>query len=282
MSDDGEGPEITPPSGTPGGKYGRAALNAVGGLLPFVGGVFSAAAGFWSEAEQEKLNSFFKHWLEMLKAEADEKQKTIIEIAQRLDLHDEAIASRVASDEFQSLLRKGFRDWPGAESERKRVLMRNILANAAATRVVSDDVVKLFMDWLRIYSEFHFQVIGKIYNNAGITRGRVSEALGRDPVREDSADADLFKLLFRDLSMGSVIRQHRETDYSGNFIAKTTAAKRNVPRGMPGTRQMKSAFDDDESYELTQLGQQFVHYAMTELPIKLTYAPDNETAAAPL
>jgi hypothetical protein len=45
----------------------------------------------WSGAEQEKWSSFFKHWLEMLKAEASEKQRSIIEVAQRLDLHDEAI-----------------------------------------------------------------------------------------------------------------------------------------------------------------------------------------------
>jgi hypothetical protein len=35
---------------------------------------------------------------------------------------------------------------------------------------------------------------------------------------------------------------------------------------------MKCAFDDTESDELTQLGQQFVHYAMTDLPLKLHYA----------
>jgi hypothetical protein len=36
---------------------------------------------------------------------------------------------------------------------------------------------------------------------------------------------------------------------------------------------MKSAFDDTEAYELTALGQQFVHYAMTELTVKITYQP---------
>jgi hypothetical protein len=275
----GDDSELTPPPGVPAGKYSRAALNAVGGLLPFVGGVFSAAAGMWSETEQEKLNSFFKHWLEMLRAEAAEKQRTIIEIAQRLDLHDEAIADRISSDEFQSLLRKGFRDWAGTESEEKRILIRNILSNAGATRSVSDDVVKLFMDWVKTYSEFHFLVVARIYNHAGITRARVWEALGREPVREDSADADLFKLLFHDLSTGHVIRQHRDTDYAGNFIAKTPPSRRNVPRAMPGARQMKSAFDDTESYELTQLGQQFVHYAMTDLPLKLNYAPDEAAKA---
>jgi len=28
---------------------------------------------------------------------------------------------------------------------------------------------------------------------------------------------------------------------------------------------MKSAFDDSEQYELTELGQQFVHYTMNEI-----------------
>ena len=34
---------------------------------------------------------------------------------------------------------------------------------------------------------------------------------------------------------------------------------------------MKSAFDREEQYELTELGQQFVHYAMTDLPLRIKY-----------
>ena len=34
---------------------------------------------------------------------------------------------------------------------------------------------------------------------------------------------------------------------------------------------MKSAFDDDEQYDLTALGEQFVHYAMTDLPLKIEF-----------
>jgi hypothetical protein len=37
---------------------------------------------------------------------------------------------------------------------------------------------------------------------------------------------------------------------------------------------MKSAFDREEKYELTDLGQQFVHYAMTDLPLKIEYKPE--------
>lgn len=39
---------------------------------------------------------------------------------------------------------------------------------------------------------------------------------------------------------------------------------------------MKSAFDDEEQYELTDLGDQFIHYAMTDLPLKIEFANDGE------
>jgi hypothetical protein len=35
---------------------------------------------------------------------------------------------------------------------------------------------------------------------------------------------------------------------------------------------MKSAFDEEEQYELTDLGEQFVHYAMTNLPPKIQFS----------
>ena len=55
----------------------------------------SAVAGAWSEGEQEKVNRFFKHWLQMLQDELKEKEQTIIEIMARLDLQDDAISERV-------------------------------------------------------------------------------------------------------------------------------------------------------------------------------------------
>ncbi|MFZ5733661.1 MAG: hypothetical protein ACOY4O_13060, partial [Pseudomonadota bacterium] len=77
------------------------------------------------------------------------------------------------------------------------------------------------------------------------------------------------KLLIRDLSTGGIIRQHRETDYAGNYIRK------NVSRpASSATNVLKSAFDETEQYELTALGEQFVHYAMTELTVKIAYQPN--------
>jgi hypothetical protein len=260
-------PEL--PQGAKGGMAARGALNALSGAIPFAGGLLSAAASAWSEREQNRINEFLRHWIEMLAAEMREKEQTILEITARLDMRDEETIKRVESPEYQALLRKAFRDWAGTESEEKRILIRNLLANAASAKLASDDVIKLFLEWIKKYSELHFAVISAIYNSAGITRGGVWRKLGRDTVREDSSDADLFRLLIYDLNVGRIIRQHRETDYQGNFLAKRTHRSAPTPKGE--TKVMKSAFDEEEQYELTALGEQFVHYAMTDLPPKLEF-----------
>jgi hypothetical protein len=269
--------EIIPPETESESKTGkshnkmiRGILNAASGAIPFAGGLLSAAASHWSETEQERAMEALRSWIKMLEDELREKQSTILEIIARLDMHDEEIAKRVQSKEYQSLLKKAFRQWAGTESQQKQEYIRNILSNAAATRIVTDDVINLFIDWLATYSEFHFAVIGEIYRRRGTTRGEIWESLGKGTVREDSAEADLFKLLIRDLSTGGIIRQHRETDYAGNYVRKNT---RPAIRGNSG---LKSAFDDSEQYELTALGDQFVHYAMTQLPTKITYRPQGE------
>ncbi len=69
-----------------------------------------------------------------------------------------------------------------------------------------------------------------------------------------------FKRLIRDLSTGGVIRQHRQINMQGQFMKRTTKGLKKS-----SSKTMKSAFDDQESYELTELGKQFVHYTMDEL-----------------
>lgn len=236
-----------------------------------IGSLLLNISNKWQDNEQEKVNQFFREWLQMLRDEVREKEATIIEIMARLDLQNAAIADRVASREFQSLVRKTFRDWSGAESEEKRVWIRNILANAAATRHTSDDVVRLFIDWIGHYSVLHFEVIACIYqaHGRGTSRGEIWRTLGRAAVVESSAEADLYKLLFRDLSTGGIIRQHRDINYAGEFVAKRSTKK---PSSGSGGRSFVSAFDDEEQYELTELGGQFIHYAMTDLPLKIDYS----------
>lgn len=143
-------------------------------------------------------------------------------------------------------------------------MIRNLLSNAGASRQLSsDDVLRLFIDWIDQYSEAHFAVIQAVYNAQGITRLGIWTKIHGAVVREDSADADLFKLLISDLSQGHVIRQHRETDYVGNFI-RQQPARRGSSSG-----QYTSAFDNEKQYELTELGIQFVHYTMNENVPKL-------------
>ena len=134
-------------------------------------------------------------------------------------------------------------------------------------------MVRLFIQWISTYSELHFAVIAATYNDAGVTRARMWEKVGKEEVREDSAEADLFKLLIRDLSTGGIIRQHREKDYAGNFLRKPAQRRR---KGVSVSSTVESAFEDTKGYELTELGQQFVHYAMTDLPIRIEFAHDTE------
>ena len=81
-------------------------------------------------------------------------------------------------------------------------------------------------------------------------------------------------MLIHDLSTGHIIRQFRETDYSGNFIK----AERSKNQGN-GSQLMTSAFEDGKPYELTALGVQFVHYAMTEITVKIQYRSGMDEAS---
>lgn len=126
----------------------------------------------------------------------------------------------------------------------------------------------MFIQWIADYSEIHFKVIRWIYKNPGCTRHTIWKGVHGATVREDSSEADMFKLLIRDLSTGQVIRQHVETDYHGNILKKT--------RRGPLSLTKKSAFDDEEEDELTALGKQFVRYTMDEVMPRIA-APASES-----
>lgn len=259
-----------------GPKVARFALACLGGI-PAVGGAFAGAGGAWSEAEQAHFNNIFATWLKLQEGEILEIGLTIAEILSRLDLNDERIRERIESPEYLSLIKKSFRDWSAAESEQKRVLVRNLLLNAASHRICADDVVRMFIQWIDEYSESHFAVIKHVYKNEGCTRADIWQALHGEPEREDSAEADLFKLLIHDLSTGHVIRQHKEKDYYGRFIKAAPKPKRTP------SQVITSAFDDEKAYELTELGKQFVRYTMEGVMPLIANEPEKAQAAqAPL
>ncbi len=259
-----------------GPKIARFVLSLLSGT-PFVGGAFSGAAGAWSEAEQDFFNKIAASWMRMQQDEIREIAATVAEVLSRLDLNDEEVRKRLESPEYLQLLKKCFRDWSAAESEQKRILVRNLLTNAAVNKICTDDVVRMFVQWIADYSEMHFKVIRFVYKNPGCTRNEIWMAVHGLVVKEDSAEADMFKLLIRDLSTGSVIRQHREKDYFGNWIKKTRQPRRGQP-----SQTLKSAFDGEEEYELTELGKQFVRYSMDEVMprIAASTAEQGESARA--
>jgi hypothetical protein len=244
----GKGPRVA--------RFALACLSAV----PVVGGAIGGVGSAWSEAEQDRMNRIFASWLKMHEEELKEIGLTLFEVMQRVETSNAEVQKRLESKEYMSIVNKAFRDWSAAESEDKRILIRNLLANAgSATKICSDEVVRLFIEWIGRYSELHFKVIRTIFREPDLTRQEIWERIHGEGVREDSAEADMFKLLMHDLSTGRIIRQFRETDGAGNFL------KRPSRRSAHRSSIMKSAFDDDNSYVLTELGKQFVQYTMEDV-----------------
>ncbi len=253
-------------------KGARYALEALGGMIPFAGGYFGAASSAWSDHKQKQYNKLLETWMKLQEEMMKEMGMTIAEIYERIDMTNEKVHDRVESPEYLSLLKKSFRDWSGTESEEKRKLIRNLLSNAASCDLTSDDVVRLFIDWIDKYSEMHFKVMREVYTTPRISRYGMWINLHGDTLREDSAEADLFKTIIHDLSVGHVIRQHRPVDHMGRFIKPP----RKKPTRGGGSDTYKSAFDNEKPYELTSLGKQFIHYTMNEIVPKIEAKPKTE------
>ena len=247
--------------GTERRKYTRFLVSALGSI-PWVGSFFSALAAIEAEEDQGQFNELHRQWLEEHQEKINNLCQTLSEIIKRIEDFGDEVKDRLESPEYLTLTRKGFRIWDQADTDEKRDLVRRLLTNSCATELCTDDLVRLFLDWIQSYHEAHFKVIREIYRSPGITRGDIWDniSVSAERPREDSAQADVYKLLIRDLSTGGVIRQHRETDASGQFMKRSTRG-----RSRSSSRTMTSAFDDTELYELTELGSQFVHYTMDEV-----------------
>ena len=240
----------------------RFALSALGGI-PWVGGLISGAGSLQSEAEQHQINTLQQQWLEEYKQQLYDLVQMLEDVCRRFDELGDQIDERIQSVEYLSLVKKAFRSWDQAETAEKKEYIKNLITNAAAIELCPDDLIRLFIDWIDTYHEAHFKVIRGIYQHPGTGRGEIWDNIAKERPAEDSAEADLYKLLIRDLSTGGVIRQHRPTNAYGQFIKKSTSKT----RGKTGT--MKSAFDNSDPYELTKLGMQFVHYTMKDVVRRL-------------
>jgi hypothetical protein len=254
---------------TRGRRISEAVVLAALGGIPWVGGVISAAAAAAASygAGQTELNrsDLLREWLQEHQEKLRKLRATLETMVSRLEGFGKEVEQRITSEQYLTLVRKTFREWDVADTEEKRQLLVQLITNAAGTRIVSDDIVRLFLDWIDTYHEAHFAVIREIHKNQGPTRYDIWVAVyGNTVPRDDSPEADLYRMLIRDLSTGGVIRQPRESDYHGQFVKRTRPPRRAV-----ASTTMESAFEDTKHYVLTGLGSQFVHYTMTQLVQRL-------------
>ena len=248
--------------------FDAVALAALGSI-PWLGSIISAAASYVAGDAEIKRVDLLQEWLREHQEKLQKLRTTLEQIAARLEAFGKEVEERVTSEGYLTLVRKTFREWDIADTEEKRRLLVQLITNAGGTRIVSDDIVRLFLDWIDVYHEAHFAVIREIHKNQGPTRYDIWVAVYGHPIpRDDSPEADLYRMLIRDLSTGGVIRQPRESDYGGRFMKKTRS-----PRGTTSSNTMESAFEDTKQYVLTGLGSQFVHYTMTELVPRLDAGP---------
>jgi hypothetical protein len=244
-------------------KFVLAAL----GSIPWIGGFLNAAADYKFQESSVRQDSLQTQWLEEHQAKLSELRYALDEIQRRFEALGEGINERLQSDGYLTLVRKTFRAWDSADTAEKKRYLANVITNAAGTRVCSDDVVRLFIDWLELYHEAHFAVIRQIYSNPGYSRFEIWTDIYGELVREDSAEADLYRLLIRDLSTGGVIRQVRDVNELGQFVRRKPRRVRAPDRNPNLT--LESAFEDSKPYALTELGKQFVHYTMNEVVTRI-------------
>lgn len=248
-------------------KFALAAL----GSIPWVGGFLSAAASLRTEEDDVKADDLRTQWLEEHAKKIQRLAQTLSDIAARFESIGEQIDERIQSEEYLDLVRKAFRVWDESDTDEKRRYVSNLISNASGTSLCSDDVIRLFIDWLNSYHESHFAIIREIYKKSGCTRRQMwANVYGNFP-REDSAEADLFKLLIRDLSTGGVIRQSRDTTPDGRFLKQQSNRRKGA-----SSKVLESAFEATKPYELTELGKQFVHYTMNEVVPRVSNSSKEE------
>jgi hypothetical protein len=248
-------------------------VTAALGSIPWIGGFLVAAQAYKEEDGQIQTDNLQRQWLEEHKVRLQALARDLAEIVNRLDSLGNELHDRIESEEYLALVRKAFRSWDQADTDQKREYVKRLIANAGASTLCPDDLVRLFLDWLDRYHEAHFMVIREIYKNPGATRHGIWANVRGEFPRDNSSEADLFRMLIGDLSTGRVIRQVRDTNLQGQFLTKKRGRSSH-----PGV--LKSAFDNIEPYELTELGREFVHYVFQDVVTRIDDTKQGTAAGA--
>jgi hypothetical protein len=109
-------------------RFVLAALSSI----PWVGGVLSATASYDAEIEQGKINELYRQWLEEHRQRLGELAQDIRHVLDRVEELGPEAETRLDSDAYLGVVRKGFRVWDSADTREKREYVRRLIANAAA------------------------------------------------------------------------------------------------------------------------------------------------------
>jgi hypothetical protein len=141
---------------------GRQILEAIGMAavsgIPWVGGVIAAGAAYVSGQSGAKREDLLREWLQEHYARLRLLQATLQQMAVRLEGFGEEVEKRILSEEYLQLVRRTFNQWDNADTNEKRRILVQLITNAAGTRICSDDIIRLFLDWIDTYHEAHFAV----------------------------------------------------------------------------------------------------------------------------
>jgi hypothetical protein len=146
-------------------------------------------------------------------------------------------------------------------------MLKNLLMNAGAITLCPDDQVRLFIDWIERYHEAHFAVIKEVYQHAPITKAQIWDNIhsGERRPLDNSAQAGLFGYLMRELNLGGIIHQSRQTNAYGQTIRATA---RPTQTRQPGDT-LESPFEATKQLVLSELGREFVRYVMEDVDPQL-------------
>jgi len=119
-------------------RFAMAAMSSV----PWVGGLIAAAAAYYSESDQSKVNVLQRQWLEEHRERLKDLGSAISEVTERLEQFGEEVRERLESEEYLGIVRQAFRVWDQADTKEKRRLVQQVLAHAGSASITSDDVVR--------------------------------------------------------------------------------------------------------------------------------------------
>jgi hypothetical protein len=237
--------------------WARAIAVAIASAIPGVASIAAAQQSLRDDRLAAEVREILEDWLESLEHRVVLLRRDTNWLIGRIEeLGDEAIVS-AQRPEFLTLVRKAFMAWDRADSDSKRHYLVQLLVNHAGAPLTDDDVVRLFVDWIDRFDESHFRILRSVYRHRPANKliaGR--ELFGAQLPVDASAKAGLFRELWRELNMGSLVRDARAIE-GGRFRRKETSR---TPRGARSP-YLDPTFDEDE-VELTELGSEFVQYVL--------------------